>query len=212
MVRVGLTQRVETIVERQERRDCLDQAWVTLLLECGLFPVPVPNCVQDIPQAVGELGLDGVILTGGNDICGLPGATSCAPERDRLETELLKHCSKSELPVLGVCRGMQMLVVYHGGELVPVSGHIGSRHELKVIKQSRLPLLTGELVNSYHGFGVLPENTGEGLEVLATSADGLVEAVAHNKHKQFGIMWHPERAPQNEMNVELIKSVFGGGN
>ena len=121
MLKVGLTQRVEVIQDTNERRDCLDQAWTRLLVDNGYLPIPLPNRVEDVDTLIAELEIDGIILTGGNDLSHLTGATNTAPERDAFERRLLERCADLDIPVLGVCRGMQMMVAHFGGELVAVT-------------------------------------------------------------------------------------------
>ena len=66
--RIGITQRVEELQERGERRDCLDQEWARLLEGAGCIGVAIPNRSSDVRSFIGELGLKGVILSGGNDL------------------------------------------------------------------------------------------------------------------------------------------------
>jgi gamma-glutamyl-gamma-aminobutyrate hydrolase PuuD len=211
MIRLGLTQRVEAVPDRDERRDCLDQAWARLLLSHGYLPVPLPNDASDAPAFIDGLGLAGVILTGGNDLAQLPGATNTAPERDRFENRLLEACAARELPVLGVCRGLQMLVSFAGGHVGPLANHVATRHRIDVRPDPPIPLRARDDVNSFHGFGVSPDGIGRDLEAVAFAPDGSVEAVAHRKLPHWGIMWHPERQPHDEDDAELFRALFGSG-
>ena len=81
MLRVGLTQRVD--LQREERRDCLDQAWSSLLIENSMLPIPLPNHTADPGALLRELQLDGVVLTGGNDLAAVAQGPGVAPERLR---------------------------------------------------------------------------------------------------------------------------------
>jgi putative glutamine amidotransferase len=208
MIRLGLTQRVEIVAGRDERRDCLDQAWTRLLTAHGFFPIPLPNCTEDVETCVKDLALQGVVLTGGNDLGHLPGAATCAPERDRFELRLLEVCSNRELPVLGVCRGLQVLVSAAGGELVRVANHVGRLHGIRSHPQQGIPLSDREQVNSFHEFGVSADALGRDLVPVAFAPDGSVEAAVHNRLPQWGIMWHPERSPHDERDVELLRALF----
>jgi Predicted glutamine amidotransferases len=87
--RLGLTQRVTIIEEYGERRDCLDQAWTTLLEEWGYQPVPLPNTIADVNTYLESLDLDGIVLTSGNDLAHLEDAIVPAPERDEFESAVL---------------------------------------------------------------------------------------------------------------------------
>jgi len=140
-----------------------------------------------------------VILTGGNDLVGLPGATHTAPERDRFEAVVLEHCTRRGLPVLGVCRGAQFLARHHGADLVELEGHVGTSHEV-----------SGRRVGSYHRYGlqVLPL----ALQPMATAEDGTIEAFRHRELPQQGVMWHPEREQAREPDLAMLREVFGGTN
>lgn len=212
MLRVGLTQRVEMPGDRNERRDCLDQAWARLLAECSCHPVPLPNAVRDAECYLAEIDLDGVILTGGNDLAHLPQAATAAIERDVFERKLLSYCGGHEVPVLGVCRGLQMLVVHHGGGLSRIADHAGVRHGLAVCDSKVMPLANDRQVNSYHQFGVIGHDLPADLEVAARAPDGSIEAVFHQHLPQWGIMWHPEREDRfQRADVDLITGLFQRG-
>jgi gamma-glutamyl-gamma-aminobutyrate hydrolase PuuD len=205
---VGLTQRVEAIQDKNERRDCLDQMWTRLLVQSEMLPIPLPNCIEDVAALVSDLDLAGVILTGGNDLSDLPSAMNTAPERDEFEQKLLTLCSQSSIPVLGVCRGLQMLAAFYGSELVPVAEHVATHHGLAVCRRNTMPLTQRKAVNSFHNFGIAPDRLGAELITVATALDGTVEAVVHHKLRQWGIMWHPERPPYDQNDLTLIKELF----
>lgn len=209
MQKIGLTQRVDVIPDHGERRDALDQAWIVLLQRLGYVPVPLPNLVNDVCGYLDALGLDGVVVTGGNDLPEAPEATWVAEERDRFERTLLDTCAETGRPVFGVCRGLQLAVVHHGGQLVAVDGHVAKRHRLIVRASSGVPLRDREVVNSFHRFGVCPEQLDGQWHVLATADDGTVEAIQHREHPLLAVMWHPERSPSDPQDVELIRYVFG---
>ncbi len=200
--RIGITQRVEDLADRGERRDALDQAWTTWVGGAGDLAIPIPNTGDDVVAFVRALELDAVVLSGGNDLAHLAGATNVAPERDATERALLAHATEAGLPVLAVCRGMQMLVTFWGGTLAPVSGHVGVQHAVERAF-SPWPLRAGP-VNSFHDWGIAPDGVGATLEVLATAPDGSVEAVAHRTLPQVGVMWHPERAVADPADRELL--------
>ncbi len=200
--RIGITQRVEVLADRGERRDALDQAWTTWIGQAGDLAVPIPNTADDVVAFVRALELDAIVFSGGNDLAHLDGATNAAPERDATERALLHHATESGLPVLAVCRGMQMLVTFWGGQLTPVTGHVGTPHAIERVF-SPWGLRAGP-VNSFHDWGIAPDGVGATLEVLATAPDGSVEAVAHRTLPQVGVMWHPERAVPDPADRELL--------
>ena len=181
--RVAVSQRIDRIASRAESRDALDQritGWVTSL---GCLPLPVPNTLGSyLEQWLSVMRPTAVLLSGGNDI-------GDSPDRDRTETLLLQHAELVGLPVLGICRGMQMLAHYAGAPPVPVEGHAGTRHPLRgdTVECGALPAE----VNSFHNLGLVrcPSDYIE----LAFAPDGSIEAMCHPELRWEGWMWHPER-------------------
>ncbi len=208
---IGLTQRVAVDKQTGERRDCLDQRWPRLLSAWGYMPVPLPNQGVEPSEIHSHLCLDGVILTGGNDLASLPEAQTAAPERDDFENRLLDVCRSAHLPVLGVCRGLQLLAKRHGATLAPIKGHVAVSHTIsRTQAASLLPLQTSETVNSYHGFGVFPDGLSGGMAVIATDDSGHIEALANLHRKECAIMWHPERGEPTERDRTIFENLFGG--
>jgi gamma-glutamyl-gamma-aminobutyrate hydrolase PuuD len=205
MLRVGLTQRVDVVPSYGERRDALDQNWARLIVMCDHLPLPVPNAMPDPAAAIARMGLDALVLTGGNDIAHLPGAANPAPERDATEAAAIAFARDRGLPLLAVCRGLQMLNLTLGGTVERAVGHVGSRH--------RLDRPVGGIVevNSFHGWWIPANGVAPGLTAKAHAPDGTVEAVLADGRPWLGIMWHPER----EMNdparqVALVREVLEG--
>lgn len=192
MKTVLLSQRVEVIESYNERRDCLDQRWCGFLEACGCMPVPVMNCLGDMDGFVRAISPAGIILTGGNDLVSYGGN---APERDEAERRLMEVGLERDIPIIGVCRGMQFIADHFGAALQKVSGHVASRH-----------MLSGEIardVNSYHGFAVA--GPPEGFDVLARAEDGVIEAMVCWEKKVLAVMWHPEReTPYRREDIKLF--------
>ena len=209
MITIGLTQRVEWLADRGERCDCLDQRWAAWLEALGFRPVPIPNRLDDLTDYLAATGIRGVILTGGNDVPGIDQPRNPAPERDGLEARLIECCTERGTPLLGVCRGMQMLASYHGAKLTPVPGHVRRRHAINVPRGAIMPLQDGRSVNSFHDYGILDASRiGEDWNVSGHAPDGSIEAIAHRSHRLWGIMWHPERGPDPQ-DDDLLKAFFG---
>lgn len=194
---IALTQRVDTIEGRDERRDALDQRWIILLLQAGLLPVLVSNSPAWVKSWLTHQSFHGVLLTGGNSLVSCGGN---APERDSTEKLLLDHALANGLPVLGVCRGMQVLLDRYGTPLCPVNNHIAARQEIE-IKGKRVE------VNSYHGWGTY--KVPDEFLIWAKADDGVIKAVQHRQKHLWGIMWHPERfTPFRSEDISLLRKVF----
>lgn len=208
MKRIGLSQRVQVVADYNERRDALDQRWHELILGLGCLPVALPNVDCKYAQRlISEYQLDGVILTGGNSLHMLdPESQNTAPERDKFEIELLTLAVKKNFPILGVCRGMQLINVYFGGQLKRVWGHVAVEHGLEVMSADlELP----SLVNSYHEWCIPSTDLAADLEVLACDASGNVEAFRHQIATVYGIMWHPERSlPLTREEANFFGKIF----
>ena len=190
---VAVSQRVDVVPERGERRDALDQAWTRFLAACGLTPVLIPNDRAAAEALMHAVPVCGVVLTGGNDLTVVGGDT---PERDDTEATLLAEARRSRLPVIGVCRGMQMIQHSYGVTLRPVTGHVGTPHPVVVDGQT-------VSVNSYHAWGAF--ESVPSLEVCGRAADGVIEAVRDPARRILGIMWHPERlAEPSPGDVDLF--------
>lgn len=190
---VAVSQRVDVLPERNETRDALDQRLAAFVASCGYMLVPVPNALGGaIRDWLTVVQPAAVVLSGGNDI------GQCA-ERDDTELALLAHAQERQLPVLGICRGMQMMAHWAGASLHSVSGHVRARHQL-----------TGTIsveVNSYHGHSLA--TCPEGFEVLARSEDGEIEAIRHLSLPWEGWMWHPEReAVFASRDIERLKGLL----
>lgn len=199
MRRVAVTQRVELVTAYAERRDALDQRWTAFLGRCGLIPLLVPNNPETLAGLLEGADISGIVLTGGGNLLPYGGN---APERDRTEELLIQLSIRQDLPLLGVCRGMQAIQTHFGVPLAAVEGHI-TPHQTIAIDGKRAD------VNSYHDLGA--RGTAPELEVWATADDGVIKAVRHRRHRIEGIMWHPERfAPDFRIaDVDHFRCFFG---
>jgi putative glutamine amidotransferase len=175
---------------------------------------PDPLLVEDPQQAL-EL-IDGLILAGGADIDAAtygqpahPQTTGTVPARDIFEVALTRGAIERDMPVLGICRGMQLINVARGGTLVQhvpdlvghhehrrvVGSFDGAEHDVVLIEGSLAARAAGELMHttkSHHHQGV--DRLGEGLLVSGVSTlDELPEAIElRDARFVLGVQWHPE--------------------
>lgn len=201
---VAVSQRVEHYPDRNETRDALDWRMIYFLQHSGYIPVPVPNALcTELPDGTFDFHLmndwlatlkpSALVLSGGNDI-------NQSSERDATERQLLKYASQFRLPVLGICRGMQLMANWAGAQLRRVSGHVKTRHCLS-------GAIAGE-VNSFHCFSIA--NCPDGFKILAQSEDGEIEAICHESLPWEGWMWHPEREENiTSRDLKRIRALFG---
>lgn len=195
-----VTQRVVEDANHKERRDALDQRWAQFLVEAGLLAIPAPNHLRSIQELVSEIRFGGILLTGGGDLVNYGGDT---PERDAVETFLLEYAIRNNVPVMGVCRGMQSIQSYFQIRLEKVEGHVTPTQSIQVHGRRRN-------VNSYHQWG--SRDLHSSFDVWASAEDGVVEGIRHLQHPIKGIMWHPERlTPFHSEDLILFQRHFSEG-
>ncbi len=174
--------------------------------------------------------LDGLILAGGSDIDPScygaephPKTQETVPERDRFEIALARRAVERDMPVLGICRGMQLLNVAHGGTLkqhLPDDfGHEehlrspgsfeDADHDVRLKPGSLAARAAGEEVHvtkSHHHQGV--DRIGDGFEVTGHSVlDDLPETIeAPERRFVLGVQWHPEADPRSQVICALVEA------
>ena len=196
--------RIADSPDYSEPRDAISQEWAILLESWGMMPLFVPNLLGDIPAYIDHFKPDALVLTGGDDI----GAT---PDRDNTEAQMLDYALQATLPVLGVCRGLQMINTLVGGALVKVEGHVNSRHKITLAPAWKKTYGDAPEVNSYHGLGVETDGLASGLVAIATDADGHVEAFCHGEKPVAAVMWHPERGAASQGDRRLLSKMIKTG-
>jgi putative glutamine amidotransferase len=215
----------------------MGQTYVRVLTELGAVPWLIPPLVGDVDtlRAIYEQ-LDGVFLTGGVDV----DPSSYAEDRDTLcgktdrsrdwaELQLVRWAVEAKKPVLGVCRGAQVLNVACGGTLYQDVGKFYPRsqkhdyfptperysrdmlaHVVRVEPQSRLARILGAeavQVNSMHHQGI--KRLAESLTPNAWAPDGLIEGV-EGRNGQFllGVQWHPEELTRRDNAMTALFRAF----
>lgn len=178
----------------------------------------------DAPDVDALDGLDGIVFTGGSDVDPVrygetPHPTAYVrPERDAAELLFLRAAIDADLPVLGVCRGMQLMTVGYGGRLHqhlpdvlghdrhrPVSGPKFGEHPVRLAPGSAGHRILGEsvVVNSFHHQGV--KDPGRLRATGWCPEDALIEAV-EDPERTFvvGVQWHPEDMPDRRLFEALV--------
>jgi len=187
------------------RIDVLESDYITYLEKFGVILLPLPNSTDDLGYYFDHFPVQGIILSGGEDIS--PESYGERGEgispRDLTEKKMLDLAVMRKLPVLGICRGLQFINVYFKGRLVKdIKEELG---EHLPAKDHSIKTAEGEfLVNSYHNQGVSEEKLSTELKTWATCGK-LVEALYHPSLPIAGIQWHPERnSPDKELNKRII--------
>lgn len=208
--------------------------WGVWELEAALLPAAYPRLVQraggltamlppDAPEraAAAVARIDGLVIAGGPDVDPARYGAECspltgppAPERDAWELALVEAALAAGVPLLGICRGMQLLNVALGGTLVQhLDGHaevvgVFGRHPVKPVPGTLYGGLVPEEVTvaTYHHQAV--ERLGEGLVPSAYAADGTVEAVELPADRGWvlGVQWHPERDEDPRVMRALVEA------
>lgn len=217
----------------RQPRIALYANYIAVLERAGLTPVLVTPAHNErsIRQLVDACA--GLVLSGGDDIDPsrygqdpIPELGPVNPPRDIAECRALDVAVERDIPVLGICRGHQLLNVFFGGtlcqdiptELGDAMSHVqvspwGSHfHEATVTPGSRLADAVGKErleINSYHHQAI--REVAPNLEVTARADDGLIEAVESRDHRWIvGVQWHPERhearAEESDPNVRIFSA------
>lgn len=198
-------------------------AYVHAIERAGGRPLLVPPSDEAVEETLAAL--DGLVLSGGNDLDPAsygaeahPATAGVAPERDRGELALLTAALERDMPVLAVCRGSQVLNVARGGDLVQhlpdALGHERHKHtpgqfadhDVRVEADSRLGRALGGVhapVKSHHhqGYG----RVGEALRPVAWADDGTVEALEDpGRRFALGVLWHPEESEDRALFEALV--------
>jgi len=207
--RLGVTMRVGEAIGYKESRDCLARDWYSFLTYALVeVPwIPVPNLGGDVIDYVRRWKLDGFILSGGNDL-------GESLERDETEKILLDYAIAKEYAVFGVCRGLEMIQHYHGGQLARCrrEEHVATFHSVSFTEHANRFRQAGNTrhVNSFHTQAVAATALASPLLPFAVTDDGWVEGILHPHEPIVAVQWHPERIQRfSEIDRTIIRTALG---
>lgn len=216
----------------KEQDLCVSIDYINAITKFGGIPLIIPYLREDLIDAV-ALRIDGLLLTGGGDIDPtlfgeepIPGLGNIMPDRDAFEISLVKKMLELNKPILGICRGIQILNIAIGGDMYQdiysqsdntplqhnqLAPRSHASHFVQVKEGTRLSEIvwTETLkVNSFHHQAV--RTVPNPFQVCAIASDGTIEAIESKSHSfAIGLQWHPEGLLQkNDLASTAILETF----
>ena len=207
MKKIAITQRLILNDSYYELREALDVRWSLLFKDLDFLPIVLP-IEYDFKKYFDLIDIDGIFLTGGNDLSSI-NSSNISIQRDLFEKKLIAYGIENEIPIFGVCRGMQIIAESFGADFKKVENQVAIKHNLKINNDSKYYNYLNEIdeVNSFHNYAI--NNLSKDFLISATSQDNIIKAIEHKKYKIFGQMWHSEREePFVKNELSLIQKFF----
>ena len=171
------------------------------------------------PQSPPPKNFDGLLITGGVDICpklyGHTLSLQCEPDRDEMELQLLAKAYEKHLPVFGICRGMQLINLFFGGTLHPEIKELDLLHphpytplplrSIQILPDTRLHQILGInslKANALHHQAI--DQVGQDLRICAYDSNHIVQAIEHRSYPILGVQWHPEYLLYHPLHRKLL--------
>ena len=182
--------------------DFIDHYWLNFFenqkIEYSLIPNKPYLSIKKFLKINKKIDL--LILTGGSDVEGKKKDTVI---RNKIEKNLIKISIEKKIPILGICRGAQLINIFFKGKINKTYGHMGSRHNVwfnndEIMKAKVLN------VNSFHNSSILKKNLAKKAKEIAFDSKKNVEMFYIKNNKIIGVMWHPEREKNNKILKRLL--------
>lgn len=198
MHKILITQDINFDKKRKTFYDQLDIRLIKTLYRIGFKPITISNFYRNPSKFIEKLNIKGIVLSGGSDL----GKFTL---RDNNEIKLISYGIKKKIPILGICRGMQIINKYYNGGLIKIEDHVRKSHLIVNFSSKNKAI-----VNSYHNFAIDMNKMSKDLKpVYICKKDSSVESFLHNKELILGIMWHPEREKVlKKFDKKIIKKFF----
>ena len=202
-----ITLRNDYLNDIKERRDSIDIELYSFLKKFDFIPFLIPNdyeFIKNINQFIQTKDIGCILFSGGNDLeknINI-GGSNTYHKRDEIELYLIKYCIENKIPLIGICRGFQMIADCLGADIEKVEGHVNTIHEVTLENIKNIN------VNSFHSFGLKNKNLPVNIEPLGyCKFDGTLECFRTEiPFRSLNFMWHPERDNGSKEEVyKLIK-------
>ena len=181
--------KIVAVLDRYENaKEIEDKYYLQAIKKFGGVPVLINKCNLEMLDLCG-----GIVLTGGDN-------------KGKLDDYLISYALKNNLPLLGICQGMQSMAMYEtDNKLIDVDNHYKCEHHV-YLEDSNLKKIIGKdkiVINSFHHQQI---KFSKIFKIVGKSSDGVVEAVESNLHPfQIGVQWHPERMLESCESQKLFK-------
>ena len=215
---VAVSTRITEESNYYEIRDSISHDLIKGFELNGYIPLLIPNSSIEPKQYYKKIKFNLLILSGGDDLIVENKITNINKEkhkRDLVEVKFLKFCIAKNIPVIGICRGMQLINIFFDGSITSLNNknHTNTNHKVKIEKDAK-SLFPSEVffVNSFHENVVLKRDISSQFLPLMYAEDESVEAFVHKKYPILGVMFHPERGfkdnvIKNYFNNDFYKNV-----
>lgn len=207
---VGISQNLSKNIHDAEINS-VESAWINLFEKINFSVITIPcSKPKNIDKIFKKIDFDLIILSGGNNIFINKKIINASKKRDDCENMIINICLKNNIPVIGICRGMQILNIYFGGSIDKIKNHSNKKHYVKY-NSNKISFLPNK-VNSYHDFGIKSKNLGKNLIPIGNDFNNNVEIFFHQTKKIIGLMWHPERMSNGHKQILGIFNVLKKSN
>jgi putative glutamine amidotransferase len=199
VIKIGITSNIKEYYKGYI--DFLDHYWIEYFGKKKADYKLIPNNTYLSEKILKKINL--LILAGGNDIIS---KKKDSLFRNKIEKNLINKAVKKKIPILGICRGAQLLNMRFGGKIKKVKNQMRTRHNVYIIKNEFIKknILN---VNSFHNYGIKKNNLSKKFIALAIDKEKNIEMFMSKKHKIIGVMWHPEREKSKKILTNLIKKL-----